>query len=322
VSRGVDNASSGSNLLNALADFTNNPSKYNTSANNRWLIHIEPGTYNVGTSAINMKPFVDIEGSGRDSTTVVGTGLHLFNTVDGVELRELTAGCQAAQCFAIVNDGAFSPLITNVDAFVDATTGFSAAIVSTGGSPKIQNVHVQVSGSNAPTGIDIEGGGPLIQDLTAVGTGNFVMGMQILNASPFVSHATVVLSASPSPSPARGVSFNASDTSSTNVPFFDDLFVQISETGPSPSPFPHVAVFGQSSVPNSGINIRNSVLNADFAAASVNNSGANPMEVITANTQLIGQTGFTSGSDMRCVGDYDQNFISLPDGDWLAGACR
>lgn len=66
------------------------------SATNPWLLKIEPGIYDVGSTPLPMRPWVDIEGSGIDITilrgSVDGSGLNA-GTVHGAsnaELRELT----------------------------------------------------------------------------------------------------------------------------------------------------------------------------------------------------------------------------------------
>jgi hypothetical protein len=44
------------------------------SASNRFLIKIEPGNYDVGSAPLQMKSFVDIEGSGIGTTTITRSG--------------------------------------------------------------------------------------------------------------------------------------------------------------------------------------------------------------------------------------------------------
>lgn len=62
-----DPVASGTALRNALAGI---PSP---SATNRWLVKIEPGTYDVGGgTSLAMRPYVDVEGSGIEATTIRG----------------------------------------------------------------------------------------------------------------------------------------------------------------------------------------------------------------------------------------------------------
>lgn len=66
------------------------------SSTNRWLVKIEPGIYDIGAVSLQMRSFVDLEGSGIDATTIRGSvdaGDMTAATIRGVnntELRFLT----------------------------------------------------------------------------------------------------------------------------------------------------------------------------------------------------------------------------------------
>ena len=85
-----DPVASGTALRNALAGISS------PSSTNRWLVKIEPGTYDIGTTSLPMRSWVDIEGSGIDATTIRGTvdGTSLvaatINGANNTELRLLT----------------------------------------------------------------------------------------------------------------------------------------------------------------------------------------------------------------------------------------
>lgn len=51
----------------------------NASATNPYLVKVMPGTYDLGTGSIQMKEYVDVEGSGPDSTIITTSN----NNVDG-----------------------------------------------------------------------------------------------------------------------------------------------------------------------------------------------------------------------------------------------
>lgn len=80
----------GDALRDALADIID------ASASNRYLVKIEPGIYQVGVDAIDMKEFVDIEGSGQGITTIRGTGggspaeAPVMRGASNTQLRSLT----------------------------------------------------------------------------------------------------------------------------------------------------------------------------------------------------------------------------------------
>ncbi len=63
-----DHTASGTALLNALAAINN------ASATKRYLLKLEPGIYDLGSTELVMKPYVDIEGSGQQTTVIQGTG--------------------------------------------------------------------------------------------------------------------------------------------------------------------------------------------------------------------------------------------------------
>ncbi len=141
------NAANGSALngkLDALAP----------SSTARYVIRLEPGTYDVGNDPVDMKSYVDIEGSGRGVTIITGTvdgattGKGIVTGADNAELRNLT----------VINTGG------GTDAF---------AILNDGVSPKISDVTAQASGgSGENTGILNENGAlPTLRNVTATGTG-------------------------------------------------------------------------------------------------------------------------------------------------------
>jgi hypothetical protein len=74
---------SGGALLNALAGI---PSP---SATDRWLLKIEPGIYDVGSTPLAMRPWVDIEGAGIGVTTIRGSRPWPPATVQGADNAEL-----------------------------------------------------------------------------------------------------------------------------------------------------------------------------------------------------------------------------------------
>ena len=80
----------GTALLNTLNGITDN------SADNPYLIKIGPGIYDIGTSSLQMKQYVDIEGSGEKTTKITGTVTAVWppnGTINGAsnaELRFLT----------------------------------------------------------------------------------------------------------------------------------------------------------------------------------------------------------------------------------------
>lgn len=154
-----DPVASGTALRNALAGILS------PSATDRWLLKIEPGIYDVGTAPLQMRSWVDIEGSGIGVTTFRGTALPEEATINGAsnaELRLLTV--EAAQgvngAIAMANDNA-SPRIYRVKF---STTGGTYGVRNGFGStPIIEECEITVTGlSNGYAyGISFRGSTPV-----------------------------------------------------------------------------------------------------------------------------------------------------------------
>ena len=74
-------------LRNVLFGITDN------AADNRYVVKLEPGVYDCGSIWVTMKSFVDIEGSGEQTTLIQGSIPHpngVVNGSDDSELRALT----------------------------------------------------------------------------------------------------------------------------------------------------------------------------------------------------------------------------------------
>lgn len=67
-----DTAASGDALRSAISGITDN------GASNPYALLLEPGTYDIGTEALTLKPHVDLAGSGRDRTIITGTSSTSF----------------------------------------------------------------------------------------------------------------------------------------------------------------------------------------------------------------------------------------------------
>ena len=112
----------GAALLGALDGITG------ATAESPRLLHIEPGTYDLGnglnTGSLNMKPFVDIEGSG-ELNTVITSGIQTncqntrpgtVNGASNAEMRFLTVRNTERICSAAISNVSASPRLTHVTA--------------------------------------------------------------------------------------------------------------------------------------------------------------------------------------------------------------
>lgn len=117
ISPAATDADSGTalrNAIDAIADATEATP---------YLIKIEPGIYDIGTTALQMKQYVDVEGSGETVTkilgTVIGSTTGVVVTADRMELRSLTVenDSMGGQVIAIYN-ATGSPRLSHVTALM------------------------------------------------------------------------------------------------------------------------------------------------------------------------------------------------------------
>jgi len=149
----------GTALVSALAGITTN------SAGNPWLLKVEPGIYDVGSSPLIMKPYVDLEGSGEITTIITAASLTGSGTVSAasnsqirfVTIRNTGGGASAIAVGRIAGGGN----IMLLHATVIASGGTSNNIgIFVGGFESVngESVTVNVSGSGSSPASGIQGG--------------------------------------------------------------------------------------------------------------------------------------------------------------------
>lgn len=153
---------SGDALIAALAGITT------ASSTNPWLVHIDPGTYDLGVRTLVMQPYVDIEGAGQGVTTITMSGAaqsSVSSDVVGVlstqhaELRDVTimdtnAGSSGA---TIVGIGGAAPStgpgtfrLTDATLDVQAQSGACRGVYGAG---TLTSCTVDASGGSSSTGL-------------------------------------------------------------------------------------------------------------------------------------------------------------------------
>lgn len=147
----------GAALLAAVAGLSPAPS-YST----RWLIKLEPGVYNVGSTPVVLSPYVDIEGSGVVETILQGAvepppNLLIGGLVQGAsnsELRNLTISCvsnSTTQSCQAVSLNQANARLSQVRILLQGTgTGNHWGIRTYDSNPILDDVEINVStgGSN------------------------------------------------------------------------------------------------------------------------------------------------------------------------------
>jgi hypothetical protein len=165
----------GTALLDAISTITD------ASATKPYLIHIEPATYDLGNGSLDMKQWVDIEGSG-ELNTVITSGVSFgscfphpgtVNGANNAEMRFLTVRNTGAvgTCLSAISNNSASPRLTHLTA------------VSTGGGSH----HAVFNASNSS---------PTMTDVTAIASGGqFAYGVfNALTSSPTMTDVTVTAS--------------------------------------------------------------------------------------------------------------------------------
>ncbi len=194
------------------------------SASNPWLLKIEPGVYDVGTSSLNMKPFVDVEGSGELTTTIRGHGN--AGTVRGAgpsEIRLLTventggsgnafalqaySNCERMSfdkvTFSASNGTSLTRAVsmggncagatfTNVTAIATGgETTLGVAFESAGATPLLQNVRILVSGASSYNqGLYLPSGGTV--ETTSIHVeGKGIEAVVLAGGAPYLNGVTI-----------------------------------------------------------------------------------------------------------------------------------
>jgi hypothetical protein len=131
-------------------------------ATNPCLLKIMPGVYDIGTSSLVMRSYVDIEGSGENVTVITGSvdNNDFFNIftglvfgADNAELRSLTVEnvSNGSQTIAMFNNST-SPKVSNVTLL--ASTGVvNYGMYNETSDATLHNVTIDAPGSNGTAGI-------------------------------------------------------------------------------------------------------------------------------------------------------------------------
>jgi hypothetical protein len=150
---GANASANGTALLAALAAITG------AGAANPYLVWIEPGVYDLGSSSLLIPSHVDVQGSGQDVTTIESEGEVAVLAGPYTELRELTVA--------------------------DANALGSAEAIDTSGG--LHDVTATASGTSAATGVLAQGPTMGIVDVTAQAsasaTSSFVQGIETLDSA-------------------------------------------------------------------------------------------------------------------------------------------
>lgn len=269
------------------------------SASKPYLVFIEPGTYDLGTSSLTMQEYVDIEGSGEGVTTIK-SATFLSSTgviigADNTELRNLTI------------DG-------------DSVGSFMIGYYLTAGAPVISDVTCTATGGSiGSTCFDIQGGSPILRHIS-IDMDDSSGGVQ--KPVHLASGASASLIKSSIRSVNAANSWGMSNSGGTaNV--YDSTFVVTGTGGPK-------GFYGTSGTYNiyntsldvsggsgrSGVYITGGTMTVNIDRSTIASTG-NVFTLQTASTlnvgasQLEGSISNTGSATITCVGAYDESFAAL-----------
>ena len=163
-SQPADESQNGPNLRAALAGITDN------GPTRPYLVKIEPGIYDLGSEPLDLKPYVDVEGSGELATTISSTAALPATLVaaDNSELRFLSV--RGTDTVALYLNGV-SPRYTHVTA-TSSGGAFNYPIEITGGAPLLSNVTTVGTGGAQAAGLVNFGGGSNVTAVNSSFTGS------------------------------------------------------------------------------------------------------------------------------------------------------
>jgi hypothetical protein len=194
---------SGTNLLNALAGITD------ATAAKPYVVRLDPGTYDVGSTALAMKPYVDIEGSGQQSTIIRGWGNNSgfltavvlgANSAELRNLEVLSVGRGYPYSIAVLLNQV-NTSVRDVTLISSGATGTSSwGLRNLGANSTVQNVTINVIGGTYGYGISNTGAAssaPVIRR-AVISVSGATSGYGIYsdeNASPRIRDAEITVNA-------------------------------------------------------------------------------------------------------------------------------
>ncbi len=180
VGAGDDAAANGTALLAAMAAV---PTP--ASADEGWLIRLDPGSYDLGSSTLVMKPWTVVAGADRELTTITSsrcctqtaTLLATVNAAASAELRDVTVlntcdPVKTGQKAAAVSNSQPGAVFRRITAFCPGRAEYDHGLVNTGSDVIIDRVNAYGGSDVAEYGCGLEstGANTTILDTVAMGT--------------------------------------------------------------------------------------------------------------------------------------------------------
>lgn len=289
--------SSGTALLNALSNITD------ASITKPYLIYIEPGIYDIGDNYLQMKSYVDIQGSGVDVTKItgnIGTCTGVLIGANNVELSNLTVeNTGGGTCsYAILNSSS-SPRMTKVNAVASGGDYNIGILNGSSSSPTMTNIIVYVSGGTSSIGIQNSSSSPYMADINVlVSEGDTCRGIDNQSSSPSMNRVDI--------SASDGTDNWGVSNASSSSPIM--AYIKISASGGTNN----VGVWNYSSSPRIMKDIIISAANGtnDNIGIRNHNSSLKIMNVAVGGSGGASNIGVYNTSDSGSIVKIDHSAIS------------
>ncbi len=158
---------SGDALIAALSTISSN----SPSVTNPWLLKLEPGLYDLNGRALNSLPFVDIEGSGEDTTVI--TSLVNTNILPADAATVIMNGDSELRFLKVVNSGS-------------ATNKVGVLVAPNSLNNKVTNTTINTNGAGNNVGLEVTNASSvMVQNSTFSATGG-------LNSSGAYNYAGIL----------------------------------------------------------------------------------------------------------------------------------
>ncbi len=305
---------SGTALLNAINGITD------ASASNPYLVLIEPGIFDIGANSLQMKEYVDIQGSGQNVTKITGNregwSAGVLRGADNAELRFLTVENTGGGTYSVaIFNSSCSPAMTRVTAKASGGTD-NHGIRNYSSSPIMTNVTAEASGDRYNYGVfNSDDSSPIMTDVTAKASGGSNSGgVYNLHSSPTMINGSAEGSGALyyaygirnwTGSPImRNVNITASEGALYNYGVYNS-------DGSSPT-MTNVIV----TVPSGTYNC--CIRSTTALTPRINHSlisGSCAIQTDGGCTAYVGNTMIDGavGANNICAGVYDENYVFFPD---------
>jgi hypothetical protein len=273
----------------------------NASATKPYLIHLGPGVYDLGSTNIVMKEWVSIQGSGQESTKIIGamsgTGDNATSAVvvgvNNASLTDLnienTGGNEKS--IAVYNMTA-SPRIERVTLTTSGGSSRNFGVYNVASSPIMMDVIANASGGSESYGVyNILSAAPTMTNVTAIASGGSVKNSGVNNDSAYPTMTNVIATAS-----GGGTSYGVYNTSSTSP-----TMTNVTATGSGGTSY---GIYIISASPF----IQDSMIKGDTKGLFISSSSTGARVV---NSKIVGGVTDEATGTTNCRGNYDANLADV-----------